>query len=64
VSPWLLTTVLRDDWGYDGLVMSDWGAVHDPVAEDSALISPLISVTQFPGFPITSEDAEQLLVNL
>jgi beta-glucosidase len=25
--PWLLTAVLRDDWGYDGLVVSDWGAV-------------------------------------
>ncbi|MCL2465273.1 MAG: glycoside hydrolase family 3 C-terminal domain-containing protein, partial [Micrococcales bacterium] len=28
---WLLTRVLRDEWGYDGMVMSDWGAVHDPV---------------------------------
>ena len=25
----LLTDVLRDKWGYDGLVMSDWGAVND-----------------------------------
>lgn len=25
---WLLTDVLRRDWGYDGLVISDWGAVN------------------------------------
>jgi beta-glucosidase len=28
---WLLTTVLRGEWGFDGLVVSDWGAVHDRV---------------------------------
>ena len=33
---WLLTEVLRDDWGYDGLVVSDWDAVHDPVAAVAA----------------------------
>jgi beta-glucosidase len=25
----LLTEILKGDWGYDGLVVSDWGAVHD-----------------------------------
>ena len=30
-NPFLLTDVLRRDWGYDGWVMSDWGAVHSTV---------------------------------
>lgn len=27
--PWLLTKVLREEWGYDGLVVSDWHGVKD-----------------------------------
>ena len=27
---YLLTDILRNVWGYDGFVISDWGAVHDP----------------------------------
>ncbi|MGC7101779.1 beta-glucosidase [Amycolatopsis lurida] len=29
---WLLTDVLRTEWGYSGTVISDWGAVVDRVA--------------------------------
>ncbi|SOD98148.1 glycoside hydrolase family 3 C-terminal domain-containing protein [Blastococcus haudaquaticus] len=29
---WLLTDVLRGEWGFEGAVVSDWGAVQDRVA--------------------------------
>ena len=33
---WLLTEVLREEWGFAGLVVSDWGAVADRVAAVAA----------------------------
>jgi beta-glucosidase len=32
----LLTQILRDEWGFDGVVISDWGAVHDRPASLAA----------------------------
>lgn len=33
---WLLNDVLRDDWGFEGIVMTDWGAMNDRVKALSA----------------------------
>ncbi|MEI9994315.1 MAG: glycoside hydrolase family 3 C-terminal domain-containing protein [Rhizomicrobium sp.] len=35
-NPYILTKVLKQDWGYPGWVMSDWGAVHSTVASANA----------------------------
>lgn len=29
--PWLLTELLRDEWAWDGFVVSDWGGTHSTV---------------------------------
>jgi beta-glucosidase len=36
-NPHLLKDVLKEDWGYPGWVMSDWGAVHSPEAATKGL---------------------------
>lgn len=52
---WLLTELLRDSWGFDGVVISDWGAVSDKVSAVRAGLD-----LQMPG---TDKGAEDELVS-
>ena len=35
-NPHLLTDILKNEWGYDGMILGDWGSVHDTVAAVTA----------------------------
>ena len=48
-NPFLLTDVLRRDWGWKGYVMSDWGATHSTVAAANA------GLEQDSGYPFDAE---------
>ncbi|MGM9485503.1 beta-glucosidase [Roseateles sp. NT4] len=43
--PWLLNSILKGDWGYQGYVMSDWGGVH------STVFAATSGLDQQSGFP-------------
>jgi beta-glucosidase len=38
-NPWLLQDILRRQWGFEGFVVSDWGAVHDGISGVNAGLS-------------------------
>jgi beta-glucosidase len=44
----LLTEILRQEWGWDGLVVSDWGAVDEPAAAITAGLD-----LEMPSNPLT-----------
>lgn len=44
-SEFLLNQILRKEWEYDGLVISDWGAVHDTEAAANSQLDIEMSVT-------------------
>lgn len=44
-SDFLLKKLLREEWGYDGVVISDWGAVHDTKKASESQLDIEMSVT-------------------
>lgn len=54
----LLTEVLRRDWGYDGMVVSDWGAVHHGAKAVKAGLD-----LRMPGNPDTIRDVKEAIAN-
>lgn len=44
-SKYLLEDILRKEWGYDGVVISDWGAVHDTDLAANSELDIEMSVT-------------------
>lgn len=44
-SDFLLNKILREEWGYDGTVISDWGAVHDTKLAAESQLDIEMSVT-------------------
>lgn len=55
---WLLNDILKDEWGFDGYVVSDWWATSDGVAAANAGLD-----VDMPGMPVSQWHAEESLLH-
>ncbi|MCR5004257.1 MAG: beta-glucosidase [Bacteroidales bacterium] len=55
---WLLTDILRDEWGYQGFIMTDWFGADDPVLQMEAGNDLLM-----PGTPNQIEELKEAVAS-
>lgn len=65
---WLLTDLLRDEWGFDGFVVSDWDGAHDTAAAiDAGLTVAMPGPISIYGEPLAAAvragDADEAAVD-
>ncbi|MFG1809661.1 glycoside hydrolase family 3 C-terminal domain-containing protein [Streptomyces sp. NPDC049040] len=56
--PYIMKQVLRDQWGYQGFVTSDWGATHSTVASADARMNMEMPDGHYYGAPLKQAVAD------
>jgi beta-glucosidase len=66
---WLLTSVLRDEWGFDGFVVADLGAVKKQITnhktannEEEAIVNALSAGLDMQFYDFQHEDYQRIIV--